>query len=217
MFKIIFSFFLLGLSFGAGPCVASCGPLLLSYVAGTRKNIFRSIGVYIVFSFSRITVYLLLGLLVFFLGKLSLDRMLGVFSVYVFILGGSFIILVGILTIFNRTLRLMPGRFLQKNIIERDKKSIVMFGLVIGLLPCAPLLAVISYVGLISKHPLQALLYSLFFGIGTFISPLILLVIAAGFIPHFLPDKKQFIGRIFNFICGLLIIVLGLQLIMKVF
>ena len=170
-----------------------------------------------VFSLSRITVYLLLGLAVFFLGRLSLEKKLGDFSGTVFIMGGSFIILVGILTILGRSIGFMPGRFLQKNIIERDKKSIVMFGLVTGLAPCAPLLAVISYVGLISKHWLQALLYSLFFGIGTFVSPLILLVIAAGSIPHFLPDKKQFFGRIFNFICGLLIVVLGLQLIMRVF
>jgi len=217
MLKIPISFFLLGLSFGAGPCVASCGPLLLSYIAGTGKNIFRGLGVYMVFSLARITVYLLLGLLVFFLGTMGLEKILGDFSVYVLLLGGSFIILVGILTILGRPLRFIPGRFLQKNIIERDQKSIVMFGLVTGLLPCAPLLAVISYVGLISKHASQALLYSLFFGIGTFVSPLILLVILAGYIPHFLPDKKRLLGRIFNFICGLLIVALGLQLIMRVF
>ena len=176
----------MGLSFGAGPCVASCGPLILSYVVGTRKNIISSLRVYILFSLARIVVYLALGITVFFLGGFILDKALGGLSRYVFILGGAFIILVGILTISGRHLRFRPLQMLKKNMIERDKKSIIIFGLIIGLLPCAPFLAVISYLGLISKTWLQALLYSLVFGAGTILSPLILLVVAAGFIPRIL-------------------------------
>lgn len=217
MFKVTIGLFLLGLSFGAGPCVASCGPLLLSYIVGARKNIVKSLSVYIIFSLARIAVYLVLGLAVFFLGRFTLERLLGDFSPYLFILGGGFIILIGILTILGRHLEFKPGRFLQKNMIERDKKSIVIFGLIVGLLPCVPLLVVISYVGLISQSWLQALLYSLFFGIGTFVSPLMLLVIAAGFIPRLLVEKKELYGRIFSFICGLLIILLGWQLIRRAF
>ncbi len=217
MLKIAISFFLLGLSFGAGPCVASCGPLILSYVAGTRKNIISSLGVYILFSLARIAVYIALGITVFFLGGFILDKALGGLSRYVFILGGTFMILVGILTISGGHVRFRPLQMLQKNMIEHDKKSIIIFGLIIGLLPCAPFLAVISYLGLISKTWLQALLYSLVFGAGTILSPLILLVVAAGFIPRILADKIKLYYRIFNFICGLLIMFLGLQLIMRAF
>lgn len=217
MFKIAVSLFLLGLVFGAGPCLASCGPLILSYVIGTRKNIFKSLSVYIIFSLARIIVYLVLGLAVFFLGRFALEEMLGDFSRYVFILGGIFIILVGALMILGRRLEFRPCSFLQKNIIERDKKSIVIFGLIIGLMPCAPLVVVISYVGLISHSWPQALFYSLFFGIGTLVSPLLLLVMAAGFIPRLLGNKKEVYYRVFSFICGLLMVILGLQLIRRIF
>ena len=183
MFKVLITFFLIGLTFGAGPCVVSCGPLLLSYIVGTKKNIASSIRVYLLFSLARILVYLALGAAIFFLGRFAMESLLGDISRYVLILGGAFIILVGVLTAFGRHLKLKPWQALQSNFIERDKKSIFIFGLVIGLLPCAPLLAAISYMGLVSKSLPDSLLYSLFFGIGTVVSPLAILVIAAGYIP----------------------------------
>ena len=217
MIKIILSLFLLGLSFGCGPCIAACGPILISYVVGTKKNIFKGLDVYILFSLARIFVYVVLSLVVFFLGRFTLDRLLGSFSKYIFIVGGAFIVLVGILTALGKRLEFKPWQFLQRNIIECDKKSIVLLGLIIGLLPCAPLLATLSYVGLISKTWTNSLLYSLYFGIGTFVSPLILLTMLAGSIPTFLVDKKESYHKIFSFICGLIIIFLGLELIGRAF
>jgi sulfite exporter TauE/SafE len=139
------------------------------------------------------------------------------FSKLVAIAGGTFIILVGILMVLGRRLEIRPCRFLEKNIIERDKKSIIILGLVTGLLPCAPLLAILSYVALISRSWPATLLYGLSFGIGTFLSPLILLVVLAGLIPKFLICKKAIFSRIFSYACGLIFIFLGLQLMVKAF
>lgn len=105
----------------------------------------------------------------------------------------------------------------QQIILERDVKSMVLFGLIIGFLPCAPLIAILSYIGLISKTGLTSLLYSLFFGLGTILSPLIFLIILAGLIPKLLIDRTAIYYRIFNIICGLIIIFLGIQLITRVF
>lgn len=217
MNKIIASLFSLGLLFGSGPCLASCGPILISYIAGTKKNIFKGLMAYILFSLSRIFVYLSLSVLVFFLGNFLLERLLPDFFKYILILGGVFIILIGVLVAWMRSLEFRPLRFLEKNIIERDRKSMLVLGLIIGLLPCAPLLAILSYVGLVSKTWPESLLYGFSFGLGTFISPLILLVILAGLIPKILVDKKGLYGQIFSFVCGLVIIFLGLQLIRKAF
>ncbi len=110
-----------------------------------------------------------------------------------------------------------PWNFLQEKMLEQDKKSTVILGLLIGFLPCAPLLVILSYVGLISKTWTNSLLYSFSFGMGTFVSPLILLAIFAGLIPQFLLNKKAVYSRIFSFICGLVIILLGIQLITQAF
>ena len=217
MIKIMVSLFVSGLLFGSGPCLASCGPILISYVAGTKKNILKSLITYILFSLARIFVYLILSFLIFFLGRFALQSLLGDFYKYVVILGGIFIILVGLLMALGRRLEFGFWQFLQKRLLERDKKSIIILGLVIGLLPCAPLLAILSYVGLVSKNWLQTLLYSFSFGIGTFVSPLVFLVILASLLPKFLIKKKGIYIQIFNFICGLIIIFFGIQLIKRTF
>ena len=75
MIKTIGSIFLLGLSFGLGPCVASCGPVLVSYIAGTGKNIYKGFLVYVLFSLSRVISYIILALAVFYLGRFAEQRL----------------------------------------------------------------------------------------------------------------------------------------------
>lgn len=209
------SLFILGISFGSGPCLASCGPILISYIAGTEKNVLKSFISYILFSLARIFVYLTLGILVFFLGRFMTERFLEGSSKYIFLLGGGFVIGVGVLMVLGRRVDFGVCRFLHQHILEQDKKSMVMLGLIIGFLPCLPLLALFSYVGLISKTWTTSLVYIFSFGIGTLVSPLVLLVIFAGFIRHLLSNTNAVYGRYFSFISGLVMIFLGIQLITK--
>jgi len=217
MLKIILSLFLSGLFFGSGPCLASCGPILISYIAGSRKDVPRAIISYILFSAGRIFVYIVLGVLFFFLGSLALERSFERYSKYILFAGGIFIIIMGLLMALGKSLELKFCKFLEHKILEKDKKSIFMLGLFIGLLPCGPLLAILSYVGLISKHWLQSSFYSLAFGVGTFVSPLALLAVFAGLLPRFFVDKRAVFGRIFSFICGLIIVFLGVELIRRAY
>jgi len=217
MLSITFSLFLTGLLFGSGPCIASCGPFLVTYIAGTEKNIPKGIITYILFSLARIFVYVILSLAIFFLSRFAIEQLLGGLYRYVLILGGGFIIIIGLFLAFGKRLEFSFCQSLHKNLLEHDKKSIFTVGLIIGLLPCAPLLSILSYVGLISRTWLVSLLYSLSFGIGTFVSPLILLTILAGIIPRLFLEKKAIYYSIFSFICGATIIFLGIQLILRAF
>ncbi len=207
MFRPIFTLFLLGLSFGSGPCIASCGPVLISYVAAKRKYLLKSILTYLLFSFARVLVYIVLGLLIFWVGKFTIEAVLGSFAKYVFVCGGLFIITLGFFICIGKNIKL---KFLQK-----DKQNIFIIGLIIGLVPCAPLLVILSYVGLVSKSWLQALLYSVSFGIGTVLSPLLLLVIIATFFNRILENLKEVYCRVFNFLCGLIMMLLGIHLILN--
>lgn len=217
MARIAFSLFLAGLFFGAGPCIASCGPFLITYIAGTKKNIAKGILVYLLFSLARIAVYAGLGLAVFFVSELTVGSLLGGIYKYVLLLGGSFIVLIGLFMALGRDLEFKFCHFLHRNILEHDTKSVIAMGLIIGLLPCAPLLSILSYVGLISRTWPASLLYALSFGMGTLVSPLILLAVLAGLIPRILLEKKAAYYRAFSFICGLIIVFLGAQLIWRAF
>jgi len=196
--------FVLGLTFGSGLCIASCGPILISYVAGAGKNLLKSFTAYIMFSFSRVLVYVILSLLIFFLGKMLVGNFMERLSRYVLIVGGGFIVVVGVLTALGKSWKC-------------DKQNILVMGMVIGLLPCAPLIAVLSYIALVSKTWVHSLTYSLSFGLGTLLSPLLILVVLTGLIPKLMLDRKKLIGRIFGYICGFIIIFLGLQLIRRAF
>ena len=210
----------MGLSFGAGPCIASCGPLLISYIAGTGKGPWKGFVAYLLFSFARIFVYLALGLAVFLLGKVIAEFWLGEFSKYIFIAGGIFLIIVGILTALGTPpLRAGAGfkscQFLHQNLIQKDVKSVVVMGLIIGILPCGPLLALLGYLGLISKTWVHALVYSLSFGAGTAVSPLLLISVLAGLSPRFLLRQPPVYHKILSVACGLIIIFFGVQLLIR--
>lgn len=205
--KILISFFILGFSFGIGPCLASCGPLLISYVAGTKKNMAKSGWVYLLFSASRILVYIALSLVIFFFGRI----ILGAFARYFSLFGGLFIIIIGLLIMLGKNPNHKFCSKMQGFFLKRDSKTVIILGLVMGILPCAPLISVTSYIGLIAKDWTDGLLYALCFGLGTVASPLFVLVMAAGL----LTKIKPAVYRAFNFICGLIIVFLGLQLIRR--
>ncbi|MFZ2356901.1 MAG: sulfite exporter TauE/SafE family protein [Candidatus Omnitrophota bacterium] len=209
MFKPIFTLFLLGLSFGSGPCIASCGPVLISYVAAKKNDLLKNIIIYLLFSFARVLVYIVLGLLIFLVGKFTIENVLGNFAKYVFIFGGFFIVILGFFICIGKNIKI--------KFFQRDKQNIFIIGLIIGLLPCAPLLVMLSYIGLVSKSWPQALLYSTSFGIGTALSPLLLLVIMASFFNRILENLKEVYCRVFNFLCGLVMMLLGIHLIMQAF
>jgi len=170
---------------------------------------------YLVFSLAKMAAYIALSAAIFFLGRFAEQRLLGgaLYKITI-ITGSSFIIFLGILMLLGKSWEFKPWQFLYRHTVERDKKSAAFLGIIIGLLPCGPLFVLLSYVGLVSKTWLQSVVYSISFGLGTIISPLLLLVMLAGVIPRFMGNREK-IYRIFTFICGLVIIILGIQLLFR--
>jgi len=216
MNKLIISFFLMGLSLGLGPCLVSCGPLLISYIAGTHKTVYRSALAYILFSLSRIFVYLVLGLLVFFFGQIAERPFYGYFLSYTFVFGGVFIIIIGLLMALGKNIDFKFCRRLDGLLLKKDKKTLLVLGIIIGIMPCLPLVSVLYYIGLVAKSVFDSLLYSFCFGLGTIISPLFILAALTGFIPSILSKHNKFYS-LFNSLCGLILVILGAQLIIRGF
>ncbi|MDD5154892.1 MAG: hypothetical protein PHF11_00175, partial [Candidatus Omnitrophica bacterium] len=67
---------------------------------------------------------------------------------------------------------------------------------------------------LVSKTWAQALVYCLAFGLGTVISPLLVLAVLSGLIPRFLLKQKEAYYKVVAFICGLIMVFLGINLIL---
>lgn len=198
---------------GLGPCLASCGPLLVSYTAGTQKNVSKSIWAYLIFSLGRIAVYAVLGVGIFFFGQL-INRLSEEYLRYIFILGGIFIGCIGILMAIG--LDFKACRTIRTFFLTKDALTIFILGLVMGLLPCLPLLSALSYIGLISKSWYISLSYSLAFGLGTLLSPLFLISALSGLIPRINIGNEKFY-KIISVICGFVIVFLGVQLVIRGF
>jgi thioredoxin:protein disulfide reductase len=213
--KIIVGLFLMGLSFGVGPCLASCGPLLISYIAGTGKGPWKGLAVYLLFSLARIAVYAVLGVSVFLAGKMIAAYWLREFSGYIFAAAGIFLIVLGILMALGKHVKFKSCEFLHRNLIQNDMKSAIALGVIMGIAPCGPLFALFGYLGLIAKTWMQALIFALSFGAGTLVSPLLLIAVAAGLFPHFLLRQPPVYHKILSVVCGLIIIVFGVQLLIR--
>jgi sulfite exporter TauE/SafE len=215
--SIIISLFLTGILFGAGPCLVSCGPVLMSYICGTNKSVRESLSAYTLFSASRIAVYIVLSLCVFFIGHSGLETFIEQYSNYLYILAGFFLMIIGVYFVLGKRMEIKPFNLIYQNIIKGDTKNVVVLGIAYGFLPCAPFLGVLSYIGLVSKNWMQNSLYALLFGAGTFLSPLLLVSLAAGVVPGVMKNKNGLIAKIIRICCGIIALYMGAQLVRRAF
>jgi len=208
-----FQLFSIGFGFGlAGPCLLVCAPVLIAYVAGRQKADKQGLSDILIFLSARLLAYLVLGFLAGLSGVV-LRRFLNLSLIpWIKALGGLIIILLGIDVWLGRE----PFAWLHKCKVGKifGFSSFFVLGFIIGIFPCAPLLALLLEIALISKTAMDGLSYALFFGLGTFISGFIVIGVLSGiftWIPaKLLKSKKS--NLIFRIICALLLFWLGLGL-----
>lgn len=156
MTSFIASMFVLGLVTSLH-CVSMCGPLVLTYaVKGTEDaSLLRRMVPHVSYQGAKIVSYMLVGLFMGWIG--SLFDLEGI-RTYVMFLAGAFMIVLGLGMTgrFPWALRLTPRppQWLMKAIGNLRRKATsdaaddgsslatpIMFGLLTGLLPCAPLMS----------------------------------------------------------------------------
>jgi len=217
MLRISLSLFLSGIFLGIGPCLVSCGPFLVTFIAGANKGIKESLRIWLVFSLTKLFAYLVLGLIAGLFSQEVVYRIYqGNLVQYLLVGGGIFVLLIGLAMVFGNNQRIRICRILEERFVKRGIKSTVLFGLLIGFLPCAPLLAILSYIALISGTWYKGFWFSLAFGMGTLISPLIILAMLASLVPKLFSDQAKFFS-VFQKVCGLIITLLGFELISRAF
>ena len=202
-----------GFVIGAGPCLLVCAPILLPYIAGTKRTWQEGFKATLIFGLTRLTVYTLMGGVVGYIGyylfQLFYNQLWGM---YLWIIAGIFIIILGFLIMFGKRVRNPVCNFLQKQTLEDSTKSMVILGLLVGFSPCLPLLAVLTEIMFMAEHFYQGFLYGFAFGIGTVISPLLILGALAPLISGKLISSDKAI-QVFNFVCGILLLMVGIYII----
>jgi len=203
---------LLGAGFGMGwgPCLAFCGPILLPYIAATKRGWREGLRMSAMFSLGR-----LLGLAI--LGGLASVAFASINcffpphrSGYLYLAMAIFILLVGVLIVLGQGFELPLHRIFRERIVDGGSGSMLGLGFLIGISPCVALVAILTYIACTATNALQGVAYALCFGIGTIV-PVMVLGPLVGLLPEkvFKPLRHL---RVFRMVCGGILILFGLQL-----
>lgn len=214
MLRICASLFLSGLILGYGPCLLSCGPILISFIAGRGKGPFVSFISWLVFSFARVIVYVFLSAVASIAGT-------ALFSIFYWERAGYIVWFFGALFIIGLALLLFVGEgkglcsFLHKHFVDNNIKSFFILGLLIGFFPCVPLIGILMYITMISTNINQGIIFGSAFSLGTALSPLLILSVLAGSISKIKLFSFQKYTLLFSRICSLILFGLGSHILIK--
>lgn len=214
--KIYIDLFVTGVALSWGPCLSFCAPILVPYIAGTQKNWLSGLKVSLAFSLARVISYTTLSLISATLGQYLIR---GFYQTrggsIIYLAAGVFVALLGIIIVIGKSPHLHFCAALKRIGSKAGIKEMILLGIIVGFAPCLPLFGVLTYIAFNSENFLHGAFLGLAFGMGTLISPLILIGPLAGGIPMFLL-KKPLVYKIFGYICGLILIYLGIGMAIRV-
>lgn len=213
MTESLYYLFLSGIVLGSGPCLSFCAPILVSFVAAYRPSFKKAIISYLFFSVAKMLSYIIIGGLIgLFSGFLKSRFLLG-YANAINILLGIFILTIGVLTIsVKEPLKSKFCSFLSRG----NLKNAGLLGFLTGFSPCLPLLGILNYIIIIARSPLEGALYAFTFGLGSTISPVILLIGLSGKLAgHFAYNRN--IKLLIRVISGLVLISLGMLILLRGF
>ena len=213
MKESLYYLFLSGLILGSGPCLGFCAPILTGFIAVHKPSLKKALISYFSFSWAKIVSYMVLGALCgIFSGILKSNFFVNYLNIINIVLG-VFVLLIGVLTLlFKEPLGSKYCLFLSQG----NLKNASILGLLAGFSPCLPLLGILNYIIIISHSPLEGSFYAFIFGLGTTISPVILMVALVGKLSGgFLSNHK--IKILIRVVSSLILIYLGSRIILQRF
>lgn len=213
--RVFADIFIMGIVLGWGPCLYFCAPILFPFIAATQSGWLKGLKAVILFSLSRTISHVILAIIATAFGQLVIDRFYSKIGTNIYFVMPLFILFLGIALLLGRSPHLRFCQIFSKYTTSQSWKSFILLGLLIGFSPCITLLGVLAYISAVSQDLLYGAFLGLCFGLGTSLSPLILIGILSGGLPKLIFRREKFLG-IFNRICGLFLIYLGLQLVVRV-
>jgi len=128
-------------------------------------------------------------------------------SGWLYLVSAGFMITIGILIILGKMFKTGIG----KSILDKGTTSMFLFGFLMGVAPCVPYVAILTYIACIAENAvLSGILYAAVFAAGTAIAPIVLGTLM-GIIPGRLFKPAKWL-RAFQVICGVVLILFGFQL-----
>jgi cytochrome c-type biogenesis protein len=188
-----------GLLYGLVFCTSSCLPYVASYIAGIGAGFRKGVAVTVIFNSGRITAYALIGAAIGIFKVFVSDRFLASFQIY-----SSFAF--ALVTIAIGTIILLRIKANDKGCNVKNNQNVGLIkpgrrfdfgafslGFSRGLILCPPLFALLAY-AVTFATPVDSFLLAVFFGLGTALSPMIVLGGATGWLLKKAPLFRKWIS-----------------------
>ena len=193
---------------GWGPCLAYTLPLLLPYIGATKRNWKDGLKVGVSFSVGRLIALALLGGLATvtfgFINRFFPPHRSG----WLYLIVALFMVTIGSFIILGKGFKLHIG----KKILDKGTGSMFVFGFLMGIVPCVPYVAVLTYIACIAENNiLVGILYAAIFSAGASVAPIVLASFM-GVISEKLFTSDKLL-RAFQLACGIVLLLFGFQLI----
>jgi cytochrome c-type biogenesis protein len=189
--------FLYGLVF----CTSTCLPYVASYIAGINADFRRGVGVTLIFNFGRVTAYALIGTAIGMFNLLLNDSFRSAFQTYSSYGFSLVTIVIGVTILVRKKSPTCncPSEATRdvgsKRLRDRFDVRAYTLGLSRGLILCTPLLALLTY-SVAFASPVDSFALAVLFGVGTSLSPILLLGGATGWLLNKAPLFRKWISRL---------------------
>ena len=192
-----------GLLYGLAVCTASCLPYIASYIAGMGAGFRKGFGLTLVFTSGRLVGYALIGAVVgLFSGLLRLivsGTTFTPFQAYASVAFGVVTMIIGVSVLVKYRQPCECNSSQTKGAVAGRKAWLgfdfgaFSLGLSRGLIICPPLIALLLY-SLPFSTPMGSLALAVLFGLGTALSPMLLLGGVTGWLLNKAPLLRKWIA-----------------------
>lgn len=203
-----------GLVFGLGYCTASCLPVVAGYIAGVGSGFKQSVKITLIFNAGRVVAYTLIGALIgLFGGLLQLfvtKEAISPFQIYSSLAFGLVTVAIGVVLMFQARKTSCtcnaPDIQVAQSRIRRFGVDFGAFtlGFTRGLIICIPLILILTTT-MTLVNPAGSIAIATLFGLGTAISPILIL----GGVTGWLLNKAPLFRKWIAITGGIILIILG--------
>ena len=199
----------LGLLYGLTFCTSVCLPYVASYIAGIKAGFRKGVTVTAVYNSGRITAYAVIGTIVGLFQPFVSDTVLETYQGYSSIIFGFVVIFIGV-SIFLRKpsshaciAKKPETQGVLCGVRQRFDVRAFSMGFTRGFVLCPPLVALLLYA--VSFSPANCTALAVLFGLGTSLSPLLILGGTVGW----LLEKAPLFRKWTSILGGTVLVLLG--------
>ncbi len=189
-----------GFVYGVVACTPTCLPYIAGYIAGINAGFRRGVTATATFNLGRITAYVIIGSAVGAFKFVLNESLTSTLQSYMSIVFSAVTVALGVLLLVRYK---EPTCNCAGELKNTGRKSFVSgfdlraytLGFSRGLILCAPMLALVGY-AVAYASPIDSVLLATLFGVGTALSPIILLGGATGWLLNKAPLFRKWISRL---------------------